>query len=146
MGRPGGVVGRLGPRPTARHRAVARRSHTIVPTGRETGVYTDAGSAAGIGGYGTFPSSLPGELGAAIDHVLVDLTRFSVRAGAVVDVPGTDHRAVVVRIALVDELAADAYLFATPPCVSKAIRSDRDSRVPVETVREGGYRRGSRDR
>jgi endonuclease/exonuclease/phosphatase (EEP) superfamily protein YafD len=66
---------------------------------RETGVYMDAGSAVGIGGYGTFPSSLPGELGAAIDHVLVDRTRFSVRAGAVVDVPGTDHRAVVVRVA-----------------------------------------------
>ncbi|WP_143755739.1 endonuclease/exonuclease/phosphatase family protein [Sanguibacter keddieii] len=66
---------------------------------RETGTYVDAGSAAGIGGYGTFPSSLPGVLGTAIDHVLVDRGRFTVRAGAVVDVPGTDHRAVVVRVA-----------------------------------------------
>lgn len=66
---------------------------------RETGRYVDAGSAAGVGGYGTFPSSLPGVLGTAIDHVLVDRGRFTVRAGAVVDVPGTDHRAVVVRVA-----------------------------------------------
>lgn len=66
---------------------------------RETGAYVDAGSAAGIGGYGTFPSSLPGALGTAIDHVFVDRGRFVVRAGAVVDVPGTDHRAVVVRVA-----------------------------------------------
>lgn len=66
---------------------------------RETGTYVDAGSAVGIGGYGTFPSSMPGVLGTAIDHVLVDGGRFAVRAGAVVDVPGTDHRAVVVRVA-----------------------------------------------
>lgn len=65
----------------------------------ETGTYVDAGSAAGVGGYGTFPSSLPGVLGTSIDHVFVDRGRFSVRAGAVVDVPGTDHRAVVVRVA-----------------------------------------------
>lgn len=66
---------------------------------RETGTYVDAGSAVGIGGYGTFPSSLPGVLGTTIDHVLVDRGRFAVHAGAVVDVPGTDHRAVVVRVA-----------------------------------------------
>lgn len=65
---------------------------------RETGGYMDAGSTAGIGGYGTYPSSLPGLLGTSIDRVLVDRGRFSVTEGAVVDIPGSDHRAVVVRV------------------------------------------------
>lgn len=69
---------------------------------RDLGEWVEASSAAGIGGYGTFPLQtphLPGLLGAPIDHVLVDGGAWEVTGGAVVDVPGSDHRAVVFRLA-----------------------------------------------
>ncbi|HEY2191046.1 MAG TPA: endonuclease/exonuclease/phosphatase family protein [Actinomycetospora sp.] len=58
---------------------------------------TDAGSATGDGVTGTWPSWLPGFLGAQIDHVL---TTDGPRATAfeVVPAAGTDHRAILARI------------------------------------------------
>ncbi|CAA9421730.1 MAG: Endonuclease/exonuclease/phosphatase, partial [uncultured Quadrisphaera sp.] len=44
---------------------------------------------------GTWPASLPQPLASAIDHVLLDPARWSVRGAAVEDVAGSDHRAVV---------------------------------------------------
>lgn len=61
--------------------------------------YTDAATDAGIGGFATFPSWLPGWTGATLDHVLVDPAALAVDAAAVLDVPGSDHRAVLVRVA-----------------------------------------------
>jgi endonuclease/exonuclease/phosphatase (EEP) superfamily protein YafD len=58
---------------------------------------TDAGSATGDGLTGTWPSWLPGFLGAQIDHVL---TAGGPRPTAfeVVPAAGTDHRAILARI------------------------------------------------
>ncbi|GAA1861124.1 hypothetical protein GCM10009836_46580 [Pseudonocardia ailaonensis] len=54
----------------------------------------DAGALAGRGLVGTFPARLPRALGIPIDHVLVPrgtaVTRYEI-----VDLPGTDHRAVL---------------------------------------------------
>ena len=72
----------------ARSCSAAGRSTTSAPSGRLERVRALGWIAV-----------VPGVLGTAIDHVLVDRGRFAVRAGAVVDVPGTDHRAVVVRVA-----------------------------------------------
>ncbi len=58
---------------------------------------TDAGSATGDGVAGTWPSWLPGFLGAQIDHVLTaDGPRPT--AFEVVPAAGTDHRAILARI------------------------------------------------
>lgn len=65
---------------------------------RDVPGYVDAGAAAGIGGYGTFPSWLPGWAGVQIDRVLVAPDVAQVGSAAVVDVAGSDHRAVVVRL------------------------------------------------
>lgn len=61
--------------------------------------YVDAAAVAGVAAAGTFPSWLPTWLSTPIDHVLVDAGRFQVVAAAVVHVAGTDHRAVIVRVA-----------------------------------------------
>lgn len=61
--------------------------------------YADVGAAAGIGRFATIPSWLPGWVGGAIDHVLVDPDALAVHAAVVMEVAGTDHRAVVVRLA-----------------------------------------------
>ncbi len=63
------------------------------------GGYVDAADVRGIGGHGTFPSWLPGPLGAAIDHVLLDGDALTATAAALVDVDGTDHRGLIVRLA-----------------------------------------------
>lgn len=61
--------------------------------------YTDAATARGVGGFATFPSWLPGFLGAPIDHVLVDASALAIGEIGIVGIGGTDHRAVVVRVA-----------------------------------------------
>ena len=66
---------------------------------RDVGAYVDASVEAGMGGLGTFPARLPALLGTTIDHVLVDSGAFTVVEGAIVQVSGTDHRAVIVRLA-----------------------------------------------
>lgn len=48
-----------------------------------------------VGGYGTWPASVPGLLGSPIDNVFTDWTT---RAAAIVDVGGSDHRGVLVRL------------------------------------------------
>lgn len=61
--------------------------------------YDDAATIAGIGGFATFPSWLPGLLGASIDHVLVDTSALTVGEAGFLRIAGTDHRALVVRVA-----------------------------------------------
>ncbi|SEE84740.1 endonuclease/exonuclease/phosphatase family protein [Ruania alba] len=65
---------------------------------RDLGTCIDAATKAGVGGVGTWPASLPRLLGTPIDHVLADGAAFSVVRAAVVDITGTDHRAVVARL------------------------------------------------
>ncbi|MFV0426456.1 MAG: endonuclease/exonuclease/phosphatase family protein [Beutenbergiaceae bacterium] len=58
---------------------------------------TDA--SVGVGGIGTWPAGRPAWLGAAIDHVLVDLQEWRPVAAQVLPAPdGGDHRAVLVRL------------------------------------------------
>jgi len=65
------------------------------PAFDEMGECVDALAAAGAGGVGTWPASLPWALGAPIDHVLVDGADWQVVAAGVLEPPsGTDHRAV----------------------------------------------------
>ncbi|MBZ2199437.1 endonuclease/exonuclease/phosphatase family protein [Occultella gossypii] len=59
----------------------------------------DASVLAGIGGMATYPVRMPALLGTTIDHVLIDPADFEVTAGAVVEVSGTDHRGVLIRLA-----------------------------------------------
>ena len=65
---------------------------------------TDVAAAVGRGLTGTWPTSLPTWLGVQIDHVLVGggITPSSAR---VLDLPGSDHRAVLARVTLPDEPA-----------------------------------------
>ncbi|WP_182353071.1 endonuclease/exonuclease/phosphatase family protein [Flaviflexus huanghaiensis] len=49
-----------------------------------------------VGGYGTWPASVPGILGSPIDNVYTD---WETRAAAIIDVGGSDHRGVLVRLA-----------------------------------------------
>jgi endonuclease/exonuclease/phosphatase (EEP) superfamily protein YafD len=60
---------------------------------------TDVAAAAGQGLVGTWPTSLPAWVGTQIDHVLVGggITPNSAR---VLDLPGSDHRAVLARVTL----------------------------------------------
>ncbi|WP_154792190.1 endonuclease/exonuclease/phosphatase family protein [Occultella kanbiaonis] len=62
----------------------------------------DASVLAGIGGVSTYPVRMPALLGTTIDHVLIDPADFEVTAGAVVEVPGTDHRGVLIRLLPLD--------------------------------------------
>ncbi|WP_104434171.1 endonuclease/exonuclease/phosphatase family protein [Kineococcus xinjiangensis] len=68
------------------------------PALRALGECVDVSVATGTGSRGTWPSRVPALLGAPIDHVLADARRWRPVASAVVDVPGTDHRAVVARV------------------------------------------------
>jgi endonuclease/exonuclease/phosphatase (EEP) superfamily protein YafD len=65
---------------------------------------TDVAAALGRGLTGTWPTSLPAWLGVQIDHVLVGggITPSSAR---VLDLPGSDHRAVLASVTLPDEPA-----------------------------------------
>jgi endonuclease/exonuclease/phosphatase (EEP) superfamily protein YafD len=60
---------------------------------------TDVAAAAGRGLTGTWPTSLPAWLGVQIDHVLTGggVTPAGAR---VLDLPGSDHRAVLARVTL----------------------------------------------
>ncbi|MDL5155715.1 endonuclease/exonuclease/phosphatase family protein [Actinomycetospora termitidis] len=58
---------------------------------------TDAGDAAGKGLLATWPQALPRWLGAQLDHVLVS-GGVGVDGFDVVEVPGTDHRGVLVTV------------------------------------------------
>ena len=70
---------------------------------RDLGGCADAGEQAGIGGLATWPTtSRTPLLGATIDHVLADRATWRARAGAVAEVPGTDHRAVVIELVPVE--------------------------------------------
>ncbi|CAM2980679.1 endonuclease/exonuclease/phosphatase family protein [Actinomyces slackii] len=58
-----------------------------------------AGEQAGIGGLATWPTATGTTLmGATIDHVLIDPGAWQARSGEVLDLPGSDHRAVVVHL------------------------------------------------
>lgn len=59
----------------------------------------DALETLGAGTTATFPTSLPRWFGVQIDHVLTT-GGVGVRDGEVLDVPGTDHRAVLTRLSL----------------------------------------------
>lgn len=59
---------------------------------------TDAAASTGDGLVGTWPSGLPRLLGPQIDHVLL-AGGPTARSAEVVDVPGTDHRALIVTLA-----------------------------------------------
>ena len=58
-----------------------------------------AAAGTGLGLTGTFPARLPRRLGVQIDHVLVPATAATTRFD-VLDLAGSDHRAVLARVAL----------------------------------------------
>lgn len=60
--------------------------------------YVDVLAQTGAGGWGTWPDDVPAFLGAPIDRILVDPAHWTPVAGWVVDMDGTDHRAVVARV------------------------------------------------
>jgi endonuclease/exonuclease/phosphatase (EEP) superfamily protein YafD len=60
---------------------------------------TDVAAATGRGVTGTWPTSLPSWLGAQIDHVLVG-GGVTPGGAQVLDLPGSDHRAILVRVTL----------------------------------------------
>jgi endonuclease/exonuclease/phosphatase (EEP) superfamily protein YafD len=65
------------------------------PAFASLGGCVDAAAVAGSAGVATWPSSAPRAIGAPIDHVLVDPTRWTVLRTTVLDPPpGTDHRVV----------------------------------------------------
>lgn len=76
----------------------ATRDHTF--TLPDCG-YVDVLAASGAGGWGTWPTELPAWLGTPIDRILVDPAHWVPVAGWVIDVPGSDHRAVVARLGVV---------------------------------------------
>ncbi|MDL5158558.1 endonuclease/exonuclease/phosphatase family protein [Actinomycetospora termitidis] len=59
----------------------------------------DALESVGAGTTGTYPTDLPRWFGVQIDHVLAG-GGVGVQGGEVLDVPGTDHRAVLARLSL----------------------------------------------
>jgi endonuclease/exonuclease/phosphatase (EEP) superfamily protein YafD len=67
----------------------------------------DVAEGTGRGAAGTFPSSWPRWAGIRIDHVLVP-RRSTTHRYAVRELPGSDHRAVLVRVALPGQ-ASDGY-------------------------------------
>lgn len=67
------------------------------PAFAELGDCADAAALGAVAAVGTWPSVLPREFGAPIDHVLVDPTVWQVVRARVLDPPaGTDHRVVEV--------------------------------------------------
>ncbi|MGQ7295076.1 endonuclease/exonuclease/phosphatase family protein [Quadrisphaera sp. KR29] len=69
------------------------------PALRDLGPCVDAAAAAGAGGLGTWPASVPALLSAPIDHVLVDERAWRVLSAEVVTVGASDHRGLVVHLA-----------------------------------------------
>jgi len=57
----------------------------------------DAGEQTGTGAYGTWPANYPAAVGATIDHALADGSRWRAVGSQVLDIPGSDHRALLVR-------------------------------------------------
>nr|NLD40388.1 endonuclease/exonuclease/phosphatase family protein [Actinomycetales bacterium] len=60
--------------------------------------YVDVLAHTGAGGWGTWPDEVHPFLGAPIDRILVDPAHWSPVDSWVVEMPGTDHRAVVARL------------------------------------------------
>ncbi|SJM61495.1 Xaa-Pro aminopeptidase [Actinomycetales bacterium JB111] len=74
--------------------------HSVLESiGDQMSVCRDAGIDARIGGVGTWPSDVPAWAGTVIDHVLVT-GGLRGDVGEVADIPGSDHRAVVVSLRL----------------------------------------------
>lgn len=106
----------LGRRRTATWRALARRAVDVCrsapdvvlagdfnatvdhPALQDLAPCVDAASQRGAAAYGTWPDSIPPVLGGALDHVLVTAARWRVVSYSVAPIPGSDHRAVVVRL------------------------------------------------
>jgi len=65
----------------------------------DLGPCVDAAAEVGAAGVATWPASASRLLGAPIDHVLVDARAWRVLSVQVLDVGGSDHRALVVRLA-----------------------------------------------
>nr|NLD40872.1 endonuclease/exonuclease/phosphatase family protein [Actinomycetales bacterium] len=61
--------------------------------------YVDVLVQTGAGGWGTWPDEVHPLLGAPIDRILVDPAHWSPVDSWLVELPGTDHRAVVARVA-----------------------------------------------
>ena len=68
---------------------------------RDLGDYVDAASMVGRGAEGTWPSTFPVLAASPIDHVLVDPTHYRVLSTQTVVAGGSDHRALIVRLAAV---------------------------------------------
>lgn len=64
--------------------------------------FVDAAQEVGIGGMGTWPATLPPLMAAPIDRVFVDPAQWEPTEGWIVDMPPSDHRAVVIRVVPVD--------------------------------------------
>lgn len=56
-------------------------------------------AARGTGGLGTWPTTWDARAGATIDHVVIDPASWRSVGSALITVPGTDHRGVLVRLA-----------------------------------------------
>lgn len=67
----------------------------------DRGGLRDSAALAGAGGTPSWPARLPRPLGAQIDHVLAG-DAFSVRSARFLDLAGSDHRALLVSLALHD--------------------------------------------
>lgn len=66
---------------------------------RDLGRCDDAAAAAGAGAQGTWPARLPVVLASPIDHVLFDAGRWRARSTRAVRAGGSDHRALIARLA-----------------------------------------------
>ena len=60
----------------------------------------DAAASLGMSSAGTWPSSLPGWMGAQIDHQLYDRASLTPLSGEVFSVAGSDHRGLVMKYAV----------------------------------------------
>ncbi|GAA1998099.1 hypothetical protein GCM10009818_05670 [Nakamurella flavida] len=68
---------------------------------RDLGDYVDAATEAGRGAEGTWPSTFPVLVAAPIDHVLVNPAHYRVLSTQTVVAGGSDHRALIARLAAV---------------------------------------------
>ncbi|MFV0533067.1 MAG: endonuclease/exonuclease/phosphatase family protein [Cumulibacter sp.] len=55
-------------------------------------------ASVGTRSVGTWPTALPSLLGTPIDHIFADRTAFTAAGSAVVELPGSDHRALLARL------------------------------------------------
>ncbi|WP_349827762.1 endonuclease/exonuclease/phosphatase family protein [Brevibacterium litoralis] len=91
---------------TVDHRSLTEATDCVNAAARVGGDGTDRVGTGRDGGgvpmlaYGTWPADLPGWTGARIDHLLVDPDAYTTRSAAVLDVPGSDHRALRFDLAL----------------------------------------------